>query len=447
MQPIVTVAEMRDIDRRFSEGEDVLIARAGRAVSRAAKSMLGGCYGRRVVVVAGPGNNGADGRVAAELLERCGVKVVVVPPGEHKELPRCDLVIDAAYGTGLHGEYDAPDTHGVAVLAVDIPSGVNGDTGEATHGAVKADRTVTFGALKPGHFLGSGPELCGELELVDIGLDTSGVTTHLLEKSDVIKSLPRVERESHKWRTAVAVVAGSPGMMGAAQLVASGAQRAGAGMVRLGSPGVDNRDMLVCEAVSVPIPSSEWCDAVLAMSNRASAFVIGPGIGREDSTVKQTRDVIAKIPVPIVVDADGLYALSIGGTEFLKERDAPTILSPHDGEFARLSGHKPEVQRIEDVRSLARQSNAIVLLKGSTTVVASPDGSVLVTATGGPRLATAGTGDVLSGIIGAFLAQDMEPLVAAGAAAFVHGESAKLGPARGLIASDLPSLVSQWLSL
>ncbi|MGH9279451.1 MAG: NAD(P)H-hydrate dehydratase, partial [Acidimicrobiales bacterium] len=363
---------------------------------------------------------------------------VVDAAGAPDHLPRCDLVVDAAYGTGFRGDYDAPDPAGAPVLAVDIPSGVNGLTGEAGAGAVRAVRTVTFAALKPGLLLGRGPELAGEVAVADIGLDTSGATASVVETHDVRAWLPPISRESHKWRTALWVVAGSPGMTGAAHLCSRAAMRSGAGTVRLGIPGVA-ADPRFLEVVGRTIPATGWADAVIEDAERAKAMVVGPGLGRMDSARDDVRRLLERSPLPTLVDADGLFALGAAddAAGMLGGRTAPTVLTPHDGEFTRLCGARPGPDRLGATRDLAKRLSATILLKGSTTIVAGPDGRVLFSTAGDARLATAGTGDVLSGVIGAFLAQGMDPLRAAGAGAHVHGEAGRRGWSRGLVAGDL----------
>jgi len=439
--PVVTPEEMRSIDEDSPEPTEVLIRRAGLAVARHAMRVLGGSYGRRVVVVAGKGNNGADGRAAAQRLVRRGVRVKVFDAAESPErLPPSDLVIDAAYGTGFGGEYRAPDSQGAPVLAVDIPSGVNGLTGEAGDTAVRAVRTVTFAALKPGLLLGRGPERTGPVELVDIGLDVSRARIHLVQDEDVGANLARRPRDSHKWRSAVFVVAGSPGMMGAPVLVSRAALRAGAGYVNLGVPGAGLEQMPSgSEVVGRPLPAEGWSTDVLRDSKRCKALVVGPGLGRGEETLAQVRRLLAESSVPVVVDGDGLAAVD-------GPLGAEAVLTPHAGEYERLTGSPPGPDRLDAARSLAARVKAVVLLKGPSTVIAGPEGDALVSVTGDARLATAGTGDVLSGLIAAFLGQGIDLMRAAGLAAHVHGSAARLGSARGMVASDVVELLPQWLS-
>jgi NAD(P)H-hydrate epimerase len=322
------------------------------------------------------------------------------------------------------------------VLAVDIPSGVDGRTGEAEGEALAAERTVTFAALKPGLLLGRGPELAGEVRVADIGLDVGRAMTAVVEDDDVAVWLPARPREAHKWQAAVWVVAGSPGMTGAAALAARGAQRIGAGYVRLSTPGGDVVAGAPVEAVGTPLPAEGWAGEVLDGAERFAALVVGPGLGRDEGTAAEVRRLVDRCPVPLVVDGDGLAALgerpSLPGS---------AVLTPHDGEHARLTGRAPGPDRVAAARDLARSSGCFVLLKGSTTAVAAADGGVFLVTAGDARLATAGTGDVLSGAIGGLLAQGLDPGLAAAAGAHLHGRAASLGPVRGLVAGDLPDLL------
>ncbi len=451
MQPVVTVEEMRAVDAAALEhvSHHELVTRAGSALARTALGLLGGAYGRRVVVVAGKGDNGNDGRVCADRLRQRGVRVTVVDAADARDhLGECDLVVDAAYGTGFRGRYAPPDPGPAPVLAADIPSGVDGDIGLGPD-AVWAGVTVTFGALKPGLLLGDGRLRAGVVlvEPIGLGADAAGrATIHLVDDADV--ALPGRPAQAHKWQTAVQVVAGSPGMSGAATFVTRAALRSGAGYVRLASPGVGAADLASTEAVGSSLPATGWAEHVLRGLDRVKALAVGPGLGRGEETVGQVRALLARAPVPAVVDADGLNA--IGSVTELRRlslaRPAPTVVTPHDGEFARLTGSPPGADRIGAARELAHGSGAVVLLKGTTTVVAAPDGQVRLVTAGSSRLATAGTGDVLCGVIAAFLARGMAPLDAASVAAHAHGRAATmLGRAEGLVAGDLPDLVSDWL--
>jgi hydroxyethylthiazole kinase-like uncharacterized protein yjeF len=448
VRPVLTVAEMRatDAQAQATVALDVLVERAGTAVAVAALDLLGGAYGRRIVVVAGKGNNGADGRVAASLLRDRGARVEILDASEAgSEIGRADLVIDAAFGTGFRGEYRAPTVApGTPVLAVDIPSGIDGDSGVASGAPLAATATVTFAALKPGLVQGDGPALSGAVTVADIGLPVEGARVHAMADGDIGNLLPPRKREDHKWTSAVLVVAGSPGMTGAAGLCAMAAYRAGAGMVRLGIPGADVGDTPASEAVSVSLPQAGWADEALSQAERCQVVVVGPGIGRDDSTAADLRRLVDRSPVPVVVDADGLYAL--GQLDTTISSTSAVVLTPHDGEYRRLMGEPPGPDRIAAARRLAEKAGAVALVKGTTTAVSEPDGRVVLGLAGTPALATAGTGDVLSGVIGAFLARGIAPLEAAGLAAHVHGRAAADGATEGLVAGDLPRLVSDVLS-
>ncbi|MGH9139023.1 MAG: NAD(P)H-hydrate dehydratase [Acidimicrobiales bacterium] len=439
MIPIVTPSEMKAIDAAAPEPVDVLVGRAGAAVARAARRMLGGTYGHTVNVIAGKGNNGADGTVAGELLAAAGVKVRLFPADDcPPALPSSHLVVDAAYGTGFRGEWRAPDVGGAPVLAVDIPSGVDGLSGIAVDGALAAAHTVTFAALKPGLLLGDGKQLAGTVEVADIGLDVSRAQAHVVERSDVAAWWRPRPRDAHKWSQAVRVVAGSPGMTGAASLASAAAMRSGAGIVWLSIPGDDHPRASLVEVVGRPLPADGWAKTVVDELDRFGALVIGPGLGRRSETVAEVVAAVAASRCPVVVDGDGLFALSsAGGVDAVKARDAGTVLTPHDGEFARLSGDAPDTDRLDAARRLAVTAGAIVLLKGPTTVIAEPGGFVRVVTTGDRRLASAGTGDVLAGVIGALLARGMDPFDAAAAGAWLHGTAAALQPEAGLVAGDV----------
>lgn len=455
MRAVLTRDEMRAADAAAlaEVSHETLVRRAGTAVGVTALAMLGGAYGRRVVVVAGKGSNGADGRVAAAVLERRGARVTVLDAstlGDGAALPACDLVVDGAYGTGFRGSYVAPQVPaGALVLAVDIPSGVDADTGDAPGVAVRADRTVTFAALKPGLLQGAGPVQSGTVEVADIGIGFPAPQASLMDDADVAALLAARPRGVNKWTNAVGVAAGSAGMEGAAVLCARGAMAGGSGMIRLGSPG-DPTAVWPTEAVRMHLPAGGWSGAFLEATSKCKAIAVGPGLGTGDAVAEEIRTVVAGAPVPLVIDADALTALGdvSSARTLLDKRSAPSILTPHDGEYARLTGSAPGEDRLAAARRLAEAVGAVVLLKGPLTAVAREGGcpDVLLADAGGPALATAGSGDVLSGIIAAFLARGVGAHEAAALAAHVHGRAASLGPDVGLVAGELPELVARFLS-
>ena len=291
--------------------------------------------------------------------------------------------------------------------------------------------------------------------VADIGLDVSGARLAVVEDSDVTALLMPRPEQAHKWLSAVAVVAGSPGMTGAASLCARAAYRAGAGMVRLGIPGAVAAELPTSEAVATALPAGEWVSAALELADRCKVLVIGPGLGRSDTTVAAVRQLLQRCPLPVVVDADGLFALgrgqdvrnAVGLPGAASAPGAARVLTPHDGEFTRLAGGPPGTDRMAAAHVGWQPSpGRWCCSKGSVTMVAAPAGDMLVSTAGSPRLATAGTGDVLSGIIGAFVARGVAPLLAAALGAHVHGSAAALGPSEGLVAGDVVDLVAQWLS-
>ena len=444
----MTPEEMGAIDAAAPEPVEELIDRAGRATARVALDMLGGTYGRVVSVLAGGGNNGNDGRTAGRYLERRGVKVRVIDAAARPlMLPPCDLVIDAAYGTGFRGDWIAPDIESTRgdrplVLAVDIPSGVNALTGAAGSGVLAADRTVTFQALKPGLVFGAGRELAGDVDVADIGLDVSSATQHLVEATDVAAWWPIRSTDAHKWHGAVRVIAGSAGMLGAGRLCAEAAARSGATLVTLSSPGIDPHAR--SEVIQRPIPATDFHQDVFGDLDRFRALVVGPGLGRAEGTISSARALIGEATLPVVIDGDGIFAAAWsadGAGPLLRQRGRPTVITPHDGEFALLAGRAPAADRVADARALAADLQVVALLKGPTTVVASPRGDVLVIDHGDERLATAGSGDVLAGMIGALLAAGLDPERAAAGAAWLHADAALRGPLRGLLAGDIVDLI------
>ena len=445
--------------------EATLVDRAGSAVARGARRLLGGAYGRRVVIVCGKGNNGADGRVAGERLAGWGARVdrfdlaghqpeIFDRPALDRALGRADLAVDAMFGTGFKGPLDGDAAYaaealtaaGCPVLAVDIPSGVDGLTGAVRGTAVEAVATVCLAALKPGLVLLPGARYAGDVDVAPIGIDprTPPPSLGVTEEADVTAWLPRREPESHEWSVGgVYVVGGSQGMTGAVMLSSRAALRAGAGIVVAGLPGNAAVRASGGEVItrSLPATSSGALDEgaakeVLDGLDRFRALIVGPGLGRAASTVTAVRRLVAEAHVPLVLDADGLNALD-GDVELLARRPAATVVTPHAGEYARLAGEKVGDDRVTAARRLAERAGAIVVLKGSRTVVADPTGRAAVNTTGGPWLATAGTGDVLSGVVGALAAMGLPAFRAAAAGAWIHGRAADFAGHAGLVAGDL----------
>jgi NAD(P)H-hydrate epimerase len=448
----------------------VLMDRAGRAVAWTVRRALDRTYGARVVLVCGKGNNGGDGLVAARVLTSWGVRATVFElsdgidhGGFTRELATATVVVDAMFGTGFRGslEGDAAWVAGRladwpgAVVAVDIPSGVDGLTGAIEGRAVRAAHTVTFAARKPGVVFEPGRSHAGEVEVVDIGIAVDGlddVSAGLVGAADVADWLPSRDPSTHKWHAGVMVVGGSGGMTGAPMLVSHAAMRAGAGIVWCALPGLATaRAASGTEVITHALPAdaggllaSGAADVVLADADRFAALAVGPGLGGgDDATLAlEVRKLAIEAKAPLVLDADGLNALRGDLTPIHARALAgtATVLTPHEGEYRRLTGVAVGPDRIAAARSLAAEVGAVVLLKGPGTVVAAPDGTVALDATGGPALATAGSGDVLTGIIAGFLARGADAFRAAAAGAWVHGRTAARlvadgGP--GLVATDI----------
>ena len=456
MQAVVTLDEMRSADEEAVAlvGHDTLVERAGEAVASFAREILGQAEGRRVVVLCGPGSNGADGRVAAQLLRQAGSVVEEYDIASNDiasndiGIESADLVIDAMFGTGLSREVLAPKiADGVPILSVDMASGIDTNAGVIRGEAIHAQWTLAIQSLKAGHLLGDGPRCCGSVSVADIGIALKP-TMALLEPDDRFLVAPK-SRDEHKWSVALGVVAGSPGMEGAAILCAQGAQRSGAGMVRLVTTGLPGMAPWPIEAVRTHAEAEELVSAAQDL-DRCHALVVGPGLGRTDSVASSIRRIVAEREVPIVLDADGIHAFENIDqlAAAVSQSDASVIVTPHEGELARLIGTSLVEDRVSQLRSLAAVTGAVILLKGPTTVVVTPepiDGlDVLFVTQGTTALATAGTGDVLAGVIGALLARGLNTFYAAGIGALVHGLGAQASPCV-LIASDLPYLVGEVL--
>jgi NAD(P)H-hydrate epimerase len=423
LAPLYTADEMRAAE----EGHDVdaLMERAGAAVAEETVRVFPDA--RTFALYAGGGANGGDGEIAARVLEQRGWT---------RDDDRPDVVIDALLGTGMRGAprdetaalIDRINASDAPVIAVDVPSGVDATTGEVAGAAVHADLTVTMHAPKVGLLVGPGRFHCGEVVTADIGLEQRE-TKHAVVTRAVLELVPEKRARDNKYSAgSVLVVGGARGMTGAAALCARAAFRADAGYVAIAAPAesLSTLETLVLEAVKRPL------EGALEAAGRASAIALGPGLGRDQAAL--VRKLLAQTDVPVVVDADALHELE----PF--ERSAPTVLTPHSGELARLLGEESawvDAHRLEALERAVERFGCIVLLKGADTLIGSPGAGAWVVPGDVPALATAGTGDVLTGILAAFLAKGMEAKVAAAAAAVTHREAAALGPERGLVASDL----------
>jgi hydroxyethylthiazole kinase-like uncharacterized protein yjeF len=447
---------------------ETLMERAGLGVALAAVRM-GARYGTRVLVLAGPGNNGGDAYVAARYLRRRGVGVEAralgSPKGESSLARRaaaaaaaagvpvrplgapepCDLLIDGLFGAGFRGELGEPAAAWTApsapVLAVDLPSGLDGSDGSAAGAVFTARRTVTFHALKVGHLFGEGPDRCGVVEVVDIGLVGGEAELRLCEEVDA--PAPARARTAHKWSAgAVLVVGGSAGIAGAAALAGRAAVNFGAGYVRLACPGALQPVLAAVDPslTTVGIGSGKSftaasAEAVLAAGERFDVMALGPGLGpgREAFVAR----LLAGWDRPLVLDAE---AIAAAGEEGLAARRHPTVITPHAGEFRRLTGE--EAGR-GPAAALAERTGAVVLLKGNPTVVAGRERWVVTS--GGPELATLGTGDVLTGMLAALIARGLDPETAGRSAAFRHGRAAAhLAATRTVTASGLAGRVGRF---
>jgi hydroxyethylthiazole kinase-like uncharacterized protein yjeF len=496
MKPVLTPDEASALDRASQArgiSDQVLMERAGRAVARAAVDVMGGSYGRRAVVVCGKGNNGGDGLVAARHLARWGVRVCVVavepltdlrePAAANadrlnevvsirvvrfdhavldRESRRADVAIDALFGTGFRGIPEDDWADAIAglnaspapVVAVDIPSGVNGATGAVEGDAIRADLTVTFGAPKVGVVILPGAELAGVVRVADIGFppDLIVAGAFLTEPHDVADAMPEREIDTHKRATGVLVVlAGSRDMTGAARLVATAAGRIGAGLIQVAVPegilpivqaGLVETTFLSLPETPVGTVAVSALGPLLERLERADALAIGPGLSMDEETADLVRRLVRDCPVPLILDADGLNAFA-GRAAEIADRKSDAILTPHVGEFVRLSGvsaRELTEDRLAHVRDLAERTDAVTLLKGSRTLVTTPDGVVRVNPTGGPVLATAGSGDVLTGVVGGLVARGLDPADAAFAGAYIHGLAGILAgrsSGEGTLAGDI----------
>ena len=448
-EPLYTAAEMRAAEERYPGYPDTipeLMERAGSAVAR--EAMLAFPAAHRFACVCGGGSNGGDGRVAARVLREAGLEA-----DETEEVEGYDVVVDALFGTGFSGSprpeaaalIERINAASASVVSVDLPSGVDASTGEVAGAAVEADVTVTFHAPKVGHAVAPGRFQCGRVVTVDIGLEDLS-TAHRRAMPKLLRLVPlRREGDTKYSAGSVTVVGGAPGMTGAAVLTARAALRADAGYVVLAVPveSLPAVESLVLEPVKVGWEEESALDRIAESAERSGALALGPGLGRGEGRRALVRGLLARLDVPAVVDADAL-----DGFEPV-QRDAGTVLTPHAGELARLLDKDSawvDAHRLEAARTAAERFSAVVLLKGTDTIVAGTGGQVVVSDFGPPSLATAGTGDVLTGIVAAFLSKGLEPAVAAAAAAVAHGRAAELAPHRaGLVASDLLKTIPEAL--
>jgi len=515
MLPVLTSAQMQQVDRETIKvlglPGAVLMESAGRAVVGAIEKHPRLGQRRRALILCGKGNNGGDGFVVARHLqkrcregfplvllcgkldeltgnaslmarvaENCGVRIVELGKNNLDELvhalDKCDLVVDGLLGSGATG---APrDLIGrvietihecqVPVVAIDSPSGVEMDTGQAPGSVVSAELTVTFGFEKIGHRLYPGRSLCGEIVVADIGFPDCAVSKlnsklFVSESSDVKNCLPFRRPDSHKGDYGrILVVGGSTGLTGAPVLTSEAALACGAGMVTAAVPASLNIifETKLTETMTLPVEDSgrgvlqlEALEAIMkAISTKMDVLALGPGLGRDKGTVKLVNELARKVRLPVVVDADGLNALASnpGALEFFQ---APVIITPHPGEMARLTGLSAEKVRkrpIETARNFAAEKKVVVLLKGAPSVVAHPDGLTVLNPTGGPWMSKAGSGDVLTGVIAALLAQGLESFDAAFCGAYLHGlagdiAAEKLGEYTP-VASDMIECLDQALA-
>jgi NAD(P)H-hydrate epimerase len=508
---IVTAAQMREVDRRAIAERGipgrVLMENAGRAVADLIRRAVGEPGAASAIVFSGKGNNGGDGFVAARHLARWGMAVRVILAGRAKEASgdaayhlnaareaavpleevtealspaardallaaasKADVVVDALLGTGVRGEVagiarelidlinHSRSAGRCLVVAVDVPSGIDADTGAVCGRAVNADHTVTMGLPKLGLVVGDGIAHTGQLTVADIGFPSDLVAeadseAELIERDWADSVLPLRRRDAHKGHFGrVAVIAGSVGMTGAAALCSTAALRMGAGLVTLGVPASlnDILEVKVTEVMTRPLPETPARtlslgarEAALGLAHEGDVVIMGPGLSRHQETAALIRDLVSAIERPLVLDADGLNALA-GDPSLLKVRRAPTVCTPHPGEMGRLLGiSADQVQRdrLGAARRAAADLRSVMVLKGARTVIAHPDGDARISPTGNPGMASGGTGDVLTGMIGGLLAQGAAPFDAASAAVFFHGlagdYAAESRTERCLIAGDL----------
>ncbi len=501
MRKVVTASQMGQMDRETIEKIGipgvVLMENAGLGVVSVAEQLLGGTAARKhVVVVAGKGNNGGDGFVVARHLHNRGADVDVylladpatikgdaktnlnillnmglaIHPvqkrGDFKPNPPVDLIVDAIFGTGISGAVrglaaeiiDAINAMPTPVLSVDLPSGLNADTGAVEGPCVRATATATMAEIKRGLLLPPGRDFAGRVHVVDISMPETietakQVRTFIVGRPDALVVLPRRPSDAYKNKVGlVYVLAGSTGMTGAATLTSLSALKAGSGLVYLGIPASLNAilEEKATEVITKPLPEAEpghlgesATAPILDHLTGMDVFALGPGLGTHPSTAKLVQNLVRQVEKPTVIDADGLNNLQ-DHTDLLRNRTAPTVLTPHPGELSRLTGlgtREILANRIEVARRFAAEWGVVLVLKGSPSVTASPDGMVMINSSGNAGMATGGSGDVLTGLIASFIGQGLDAFTAAWLGVYVHGFAGDIARNRygemGLVAGDI----------
>lgn len=516
---LVTSAQMRNIDKKTIQGIGIpgleLMEKAGIGTAQVAKETLGDPQGKVVAIFCGGGNNGGDGFVVGRHLAQWGARVELFLTAKKKEIKgdakvnmekaveldlpireitgekqipqkiTADLIVDALFGTGFSGEIegfiknivDLINTSGIPVLAVDIPSGLHADTGEFTGACIKADQTATMAFPKIGHFFFPGKEMSGKVSVVDIGVppkvvEEENISLNLITEEEVCRMIPKRSGDAYKGNCGrVVLIAGSTGLTGAACLASTSCLRAGAGMAILGAPTSLNSilETKLTEVMTHPLPDVRKKGAlalrglgeIRKLLKWGDCCAIGPGLGQHFETFELVRRLVVKLEIPAVIDADGLNALA-KDISILKECKAPLILTPHIGELSRLNGVPiPEIEKdkIKHALEFARGYNCVLVLKGAPTIISEPSGQTYVNPTGNAGMATAGSGDVLTGIIVGLLAQklmlqkgeDTHKIIldSALAGVYIHGLTGDLAKEEmgemGLIAGDMMDMIPEAL--
>lgn len=507
---IVTSHEMKRIDRLTIEGYGVpslvLMERAGLAVAAKVKDLFPPQPHQKVTVIAGGGNNGGDGLVTARILQNWGYRVKVLILAEKDALSldcaaqyqitrhfgikieftptisNIDLhgavIIDAIFGTGINKlvnedlvkVFNQINSSGTSVVSVDIPSGISSDTGDVLGGAIKADYTVTFGLPKRGHLLYPGAGYTGRLFVEDIGFDSrilqsEDLKVNLIQKEIISGMITPRQKYSHKGDFGhVLIIAGSAGKTGAALLSAKACLRSGSGLVTLAVPEslIDIIQGRITEEMTLPLKdsgkgalSSKAIDEILSFaSGKIDAIAIGPGIGVTDDTQELIAQLVMNSPVPLVIDADGINSLS-ANPDILLQAKSSVIITPHPGETARFysSAFKQEYKtadiernRLDVSAKISNEYNTYVVLKGVPSVITAPNGDIFINSTGNPGMATAGAGDVLTGMIASFAGQGLSPFNASISGVYIHGLSGDIASAKKgqhcMLASDIIECLS-----